>query len=117
MGSRVLYCNRFIILHNTLYTMHKNKHKNKHFRSYSTLKSTVVQYTDDIPGLALSEQARRVTDWRERRWELIALKDCQQQETGGQTVISLTPDINGISSDSLLDSSLSTFLEEKKKIQ
>ena len=32
---------------------------------------------------------------------------------GGQ--ISLTPDINGTGSDSLLDSSLSTFLKKKKK--
>ena len=31
----------------------------------SSLKSTVVYYlTADIQGLALSEQARRVTDWR-----------------------------------------------------
>ena len=34
----------------------------------------------------------------------------------GQTVISLTPDINGTGSDSLLDSSLSTFLKKKKMI-
>ena len=33
-------------------------------------------------GLASSEQARRVTDWRkERRWEMVDLKDDQQQET------------------------------------
>ena len=32
-----------------------------------------------IQGLALSEQARRVTDWRkERRWEMVELKDHQQ---------------------------------------
>ena len=35
---------------------------------------------------------------------------------GGQTVISLTPDINGTGSDSLLDSSLSTLLKKKKKM-
>ena len=32
-----------------------------------------------IQGLASSEQARRVTDWRrERRWEMVKLKDRQQ---------------------------------------
>ena len=42
---------------------------------YRTLKSTVVQY-NGIQGLALSEQARRVTDWRrERRGEMVELKD------------------------------------------
>ena len=35
-------------------------------------------------GLALSEQARRVMDWRrERRWEMVELTDRQQQETEG----------------------------------
>jgi len=32
-----------------------------------------------IQWLASSEQARRVTDWkREKRWEMVELKDCQQ---------------------------------------
>ena len=49
---------------------------------YSTLKSTVVQYNSWHTGLASSEQARRVTDWgRERRWEMVELKDHQQLET------------------------------------
>ena len=35
-----------------------------------------------IQGLALSEQVRRVTDWRrERRREKVEMKDHQQQET------------------------------------
>ena len=44
-----------------------------------------VQYLEkysiraDIQGLALSEQVRRVTDWRrERRWGMAELKDRQQ---------------------------------------
>jgi len=38
--------------------------------------------TAGIPGLASSEQARRVTDWRrERRRETVELNLCQQQET------------------------------------
>jgi hypothetical protein len=33
----------------------------------------------------LSEQARRVTDWRkERKWEMVELKDNQQQKTMGE---------------------------------
>ena len=38
-----------------------------------------------IQGLASSEQARRVTDWRrERRWEMVELKDQQQWEMEGK---------------------------------
>ena len=38
--------------------------------------------TAGIQELASNEQARRVTDWRrERRWEMVELKDRQQQET------------------------------------
>jgi len=38
-----------------------------------------------IQWLASSEQARRVTDWkREKRWEMVELKDCQQQEMEGK---------------------------------
>ena len=41
--------------------------------------------TAGIQGLAWSEQARQATDWRrERRWEMVELKDCQQQEMEGK---------------------------------
>ena len=44
-----------------------------------------MQYTAGIQGLALSEEARRVTDWRrERRWEMVELKGHQQQEMEGK---------------------------------
>ena len=50
-----------------------------------TLKTTVVQYNGWHSGLALSEQARRVTDRkRERRREMVELMDHQQQETEGK---------------------------------
>ena len=40
--------------------------------------------TAGIQGLAWSEQARQATDWRrERRWEMVELKDCEQWETVG----------------------------------
>ena len=40
--------------------------------------------TAGIQELASNEQARRVTDWRrERRWEMVELKDRQQQEMEG----------------------------------
>ena len=43
------------------------------------MKSTVVPYTSWLAGASMSEQARRVTDWRrERRWEMVELKDRQQ---------------------------------------
>ena len=46
---------------------------------YSTSKSTVVSTTVGLQGLPSSEQARRVTNWRrERRWEVVELKDHQQ---------------------------------------
>ena len=41
-----------------------------------------------------SEQAKRVTHWRrERRWEMVQLKDRQQQETKGKLLISPMPDV------------------------
>ena len=41
--------------------------------------------TAGIPGLASSEQARRVIDWtRERTGAMVELKDCQQQEIKGK---------------------------------
>ena len=46
---------------------------------YGTLNSTGYRTTAGIQGLALSEQARVTTDWsRERRWEMVELKDRQQ---------------------------------------
>ena len=44
-------------------------------------------------GVALNEQARRVSDWRrERRWEMLELKGRQQQETEGELAMSHVPD-------------------------
>ena len=38
----------------------------------------------------MSEQARRVTDWRrERRWEMVELKDRQQQDTEGKLHVTM----------------------------
>ena len=43
------------------------------------LKSAAVQYSGWLQGLASSEEARRVTDWRrERRSEMVEMKDHQQ---------------------------------------
>ena len=63
-----------------------------------------------IGGLASSEQARRVTDWRrKRRWEMVEMRDCQQQETEGKLQFLMTDtDWTG----SLLDSVLSTLLKK-----
>ena len=62
--------------------IHKKKTntKNKTFLllQYRTLKCT-VQYDSWHTGAGISEQARRVPDWRkERRWEMIELKDHQR---------------------------------------
>ena len=52
----------------------KEKRKKGKKKKYS---STVQQL--EYRGCMLSEQARRVTDWRrERRWEMVELKDRQQ---------------------------------------
>ena len=51
-----------------------------------------------------------VTDCRERRWEPVELKDGQRQEK--QAATASTPDADGTGSGSLLDSILSTLLEE-----
>ena len=41
------------------------------------------KYNSWHTGLAWSEQARTVADWKkERRWEMVELKDGQQQEMG-----------------------------------
>lgn len=43
----------------------------------------------------MSEQARRVTEWRrEWRWEMVELTDCQGD--GGQAAISRMPDVDGM---------------------
>ena len=58
--------------------IHKKQTKYKTFKILhsNTLKSTVVQYNSWHTG------ARGVTDWRrERWWEMVELKDRQQQET------------------------------------
>ena len=54
-----------------------------HNKQTKKIKRTVLilQYstTAGIQGLASSVQAKRVTDWRkERRWEMVELKDRQQ---------------------------------------
>ena len=79
----VLYCNRFIILFTQIIHKKQTQKVKKTFLilHYSTLKSTVVQYstTAGTQHLASSEQARKVTDWRrERKWEMVELKDHQQ---------------------------------------
>ena len=77
-----MYCNRFIILFTQIIHKKQTQKIEKTFLilQYSTLKSTVVQYNiAGIQGLASSEQARKVTDWRrERKWEMVELKDRQQ---------------------------------------
>ena len=47
-----------------------------------SLKITVIHHNGWHIGLALNEQARRVTDWRrERRRKVVDLKNHPQQET------------------------------------
>ena len=69
--------------------------------------------TAGIPGLASSEQARRVTDWRrERRWEDGGAEPLSATGDGGQTAVSVMPDVDGTGSGSLLGSTLSTLLKK-----
>ena len=68
--------------------------------------------TAGTQGLALSEQARRVPDGRrEMKWEMVELKDRQKRRLG-EAATSLTPDVDGPGSGSLLDSILSTLLKK-----
>lgn len=63
-------------------------------------------------GLASGEQARRTTDWSgERGQERAETKGRRQQETG-RAAVSLTPDVEGAGSGSLLDAILSTVLKK-----
>ena len=49
------------------------------------MKSAVIQHNSWHTGTGMSEETRRVTDWRkDRRWEVIELKDRQQQEIKGK---------------------------------
>ena len=76
IGYIRLYCNRLITLFTQIHKKQTQKKENILILQYSTLKSTAVYNTT---GLESSEQARRVTDWRrEKRWEKVELKDCQQ---------------------------------------
>ena len=70
----------FIILFTQIIHKKQTNTKNK-----ANIFNLTVQYlekysiTAGIQGLAPSEQARRVTDWRrERRWKMVELKDRQQ---------------------------------------
>ena len=75
VGYTVLYCNRFIIIFTQVVYKKQTNTKNKHFQFYRIFKSTVQLHT----AVARREQERGVTDWRrERRWEMVELKDCQQ---------------------------------------
>ena len=50
-----------------------------------SLKITVIHHNSWHIGLALNEQARRVTDWRiKRRWKVVELKNHPQHETDGK---------------------------------
>ena len=80
----VLYYHRFIILFTQI--IHK---KQTHIKNKENIFNLTVQYLEKYSStvqqlayrgwLALSEQAIRVTDWRrERRWEMVELKDHQQ---------------------------------------
>ena len=74
------YCNRLIILFTQI--IHKKCRKwRKKFQSYSKCLEKCGT-TFGIQGLALSEQARRVTYLkRERSWEMAELKLCLTQHT------------------------------------
>ena len=60
--------------------------------------------------MASSEQAIRVTDWRRKRVGDGGAEGSSAIGDGGQAAVSLTPDVDGTGSGSLLDSVLSTLL-------
>ena len=60
--------------------------------------------------MASSEQAIRVTDWRRKRVGDGGAEGSSAIGDGGQAAVSLTPDVDGTGSGSLLGSVLSTLL-------
>ena len=76
---------RFVIIFTQI--MHKTHLKNKTLLLSwrSALKSTVVQHNSRHIGVAFSEQARRVTDWRRKtRWRMVELEDRRQYGSEGR---------------------------------
>ena len=109
----VLYCNRSIILLTQIIHKNQTNTKNKHFSSYSTLKSTAVQYNSWHTGAGI-EWTGKKSYWLEEGEEggdgraegSSAIGD------GGQAAVSLMPDTDGTGSGSLLDSIVSTLLKK-----
>ena len=77
----------------------------------SARRSTVVEHNSwHLQGLASREQARRVTDGRrEERQEMVDLQDPSATGDGGQAAVSLTPEVDGPGSGSLLEPDASIF--------
>ena len=77
------------------------------------MKNTIVQCNIWHTGSAISEQARRVTNWRRERdgrwqsWRVISNRRWRARAS-----ISPTSDVDGAGSGSLLDSILSTLLKK-----
>ena len=101
----VLYCNRFIILF-TQIALKKQTQKIKKtllILQYSTLKSTVVQYNSWHTGAGI-EWTGKKSYWLEEGEEMGDGRAEGSSAIGdrGQAAVSLTPDVDGTGSGSLL---------------
>ena len=75
----------FIILFTQNNTLKKTQNNKENILNLTVQDLEKFSTTASIQGLALSEQVRRVSDCgRKRKWEMIELKDCQQQEMEGK---------------------------------
>ena len=75
----------------------------KHLKSYSARPRKAQEYsiTAGIQGLASSEQAGSVPDWRrERRWEMVRDDGSSATGDGGRAAVSHRPDFDGAGSAS-----------------
>ena len=77
------------------------------------MKSIIVQYSNWHQGLASSEQAGSVTDRRRQEVGDGRAEGSSVVGDRGQAAISLTPDVDGTGSGSLMVSILSTLLKKQ----
>ena len=69
---------------------HGGSQQEANIKNKESILNLIVQYLEKysstVQQLASSEQAR-ITDWKQkRRWEMVELKDCQQQELEGKLI-------------------------------
>ena len=95
-----------------LFTWLTHKKYIQHFKSYSTLKSTIVQYNSRHPRADV-EWTGKKSYWLEEGEEVGDCRaDVSKVVDGGRAAILLTPNVGVTGSGSLLHSSIATLLKK-----